>query len=239
MDMKILDSKQAKSEESKRPKPKLLELKPFESSSSSKPSLSLELKNLSDHSASLVEIADQLSDPPFGRFHHCLALSFSIVVFWIIGQYRLSTLEQKARIRPFDDLPNGFDDTQIFISSFFQLPFKLKLSRSNRDVSNSAAQDSIMNAHNKTQFTYAKIKCALKDSSCDSPISKNLMHTILASNASSSSTKVFKFPHKRNDSIFTHNGFPVFSNQLLLQLTQDQEGLFKACYGAECKGMVI
>ncbi|KAG5595503.1 hypothetical protein H5410_036735 [Solanum commersonii] len=63
-----------------------------------------------------------------------------------------------------------------------------------------------MNAHNKTQFTYAKIKCALKDSSCDSPISKNLMLTIVASNASPSSTKVFKCPHTRNESIFTHNG---------------------------------
>ncbi|KAG5570980.1 hypothetical protein H5410_060746 [Solanum commersonii] len=30
---------------------------------------------------------------------------------------------------------------------------------------------------------------------------------------------------------------PVFSNQHLFQLTQDQEGLFKACNGAECKGV--
>ncbi|WMV24845.1 hypothetical protein MTR67_018230 [Solanum verrucosum] len=42
---------------------------------------------LTDHSASLVEIADQLGDPTFGRFHHRLALSFNIVVFWIIGQH--------------------------------------------------------------------------------------------------------------------------------------------------------
>ncbi|KAG5606026.1 hypothetical protein H5410_027518 [Solanum commersonii] len=47
-----------------------------------------------------------------------------------------------------------------------------------------------MNAHNKAQFTYTNIKCALKDLSCDSPISKNLMLTILSSNTSSSSTKV-------------------------------------------------
>ncbi|KAG5606714.1 hypothetical protein H5410_028206 [Solanum commersonii] len=59
-----------------------------------------------------------------------------------------------------------------------------------KGISNNATQDSIINVHNKTQFTYAKIKCALKDSSCDSLISKNLMLTILASNASSSSTKV-------------------------------------------------
>ncbi|KAG5599137.1 hypothetical protein H5410_030507 [Solanum commersonii] len=72
-----------------------------------------------------------------------------------------------------------------------------------KGVSNSATQDSKMNAHKKTQLTYAKIKCALKDSTCDTPISKNLMLTILASNASLSSTKVFKCPHTRNDSIFT------------------------------------
>ncbi|KAG5580504.1 hypothetical protein H5410_051131 [Solanum commersonii] len=120
-----------------------------------------------------------------------------------------------------------------------------------------------MNAHNKTQFTYAKIKCALKDSSCDSPISKNLMLTILASNESSSSTKVFKCPQIRNDSIFTHNGLqfkvpesnaiitltkmntmhtlpiglPIFSNQLLFQLTQDQKGVFKDCNWVEFKGV--
>ncbi|KAG5631638.1 hypothetical protein H5410_003355 [Solanum commersonii] len=30
-------------------------------------------------------------------------------------------------------------------------------------------------------------------------------------------------------------GLPIFSNQHLLQLTQDQKGLFKACNEAECK----
>ncbi|KAG5576518.1 hypothetical protein H5410_056652, partial [Solanum commersonii] len=102
---------------------------------------------------------------------------------------------------------------------------KLKFSRSNRDVSNSATQDSIMNVHNKTQFTHAKIQYALKDSSCDSTISKNLMLIILASNGSASSTKVFKCPHTRNDSIFTQ----------WFTLTQDQKGHFKGCNGAECK----
>ncbi|KAG5586786.1 hypothetical protein H5410_047220 [Solanum commersonii] len=57
----------------------------------------------------------------------------------------------------------------------------------------------------------ARINCALKDSSCDSPLPNDLKFTILASNVSSSSTK----------------------------LTQDQKGFFKACNGAECKGMVI
>ncbi|KAG5572020.1 hypothetical protein H5410_061786 [Solanum commersonii] len=81
-------SKQAKNEESTRPKSKFLELKPIESSSSSKPSPNLELGN---HSTLLVEITDQLGDPPFGRFHRRLALSFSIVAFWIIGRHSITS----------------------------------------------------------------------------------------------------------------------------------------------------
>ncbi|KAG5590285.1 hypothetical protein H5410_040799 [Solanum commersonii] len=63
-------------------------------------------------------------------------------------------------------------------------------------------QDSVINIHNKTQTTYAKINCALKDSSCDSPITMIRMLTILASNASSSTTIVFKCPHTKNDFVF-------------------------------------
>ncbi|KAG5631026.1 hypothetical protein H5410_002743 [Solanum commersonii] len=87
-----------------------------------------------------------------------------------------------------------------FVSKSKYLKLKFR-----KDVSNSATEDSIMNAHNKTQFTYENIKCALKDSSFDSPLSKNLVFTILASKASSSSIIVFKCPHTKNDSIFTHN----------------------------------
>ena len=61
-----------------------------------------------------------------------------------------------------------------------------------------------MNAHNKTQFTYARINCVLIDSNCDTPSPKILMLTILATCASSSSTKISKCPHTKNDSIFTH-----------------------------------
>ncbi|KAG5576175.1 hypothetical protein H5410_056309, partial [Solanum commersonii] len=215
-------SKQANSEESKSPKPKLLVLKPFESST--------------DHSASLVKIADQLDDPPFDRFHRRLALFFSIIM--------LSTLEQKARIRPFGDLPNVFDDSQcpFFPSNSKYLKLKAlteshlwthqhpqlklllvvkqnKVQPFKKSVLNSARQESIMNAHNKTQFTYAKIKCALKDSSCDSLISKNLMLTLLSSNASSSSTKMFKCPHTRNDSILAHNGLQFKAAELNATLT--------------------
>ncbi|KAG5595620.1 hypothetical protein H5410_036852 [Solanum commersonii] len=61
----------------------------------------------------------------------------------------------------------------------------------------------------KTQFAHKKVKYALKVSSCDTPLSKILNLTILASNASSNSTKVFKCPHTKNDSIFTHNGLMI------------------------------
>ncbi|KAG5572207.1 hypothetical protein H5410_061973 [Solanum commersonii] len=60
-----------------------------------------------------------------------------------------------------------------------------------------------MNAHNKTQFTYARINCVLKDSNCDTPSPKILMLTILATCGSSSLTKVSKCPHVKNDFIFT------------------------------------
>ncbi|KAG5585684.1 hypothetical protein H5410_046118, partial [Solanum commersonii] len=90
--------------------------------------------------------------------------------------------------------------------NFYLSLSKTQVQQFKKDVSNSATQDSIMNAHKKTQLTHAKINCALKDSGYDSPFSKNLKLTILASNASSSSTKVLKFPHTKNDSIFTHIG---------------------------------
>ena len=83
---------------------------------------------------------------------------------------------------------------------------KTQVQQFKKDVSNSATQDSIMNVHNKTQLTHASFNCALKDSSCDTPLPKILKLTILASNASSSSTKVLKCPHKKDDSRFTHNG---------------------------------
>ncbi|KAG5580519.1 hypothetical protein H5410_051146, partial [Solanum commersonii] len=158
------------------------------------------------YSAQLVGITNALGDPPFGLLHHLSALSFSIFAFYIIG---LSTVELSVRFRLFGYSPNALGDPQAFFSSSFQ-PFcsfcqvvsiKLKFGSSKRDVSNSATQDSIMK--HKIQFNHAKIKCALKVSSFVTPLSKNLKLTILLSNASSSSTKVFKCPHAKNDSIFT------------------------------------
>ncbi|KAG5600462.1 hypothetical protein H5410_031832 [Solanum commersonii] len=99
------------------------------------------------------------------------------------------------------------------------LKFCLSLSKTQvqqvkKDVSNSAAQDSIMNAHKKTQLTHARINCALKNSSCDSPLPKILNFTILVSHASSSSTKVLKCPHTKNDSIITHNGSTIYNSEI-------------------------
>ncbi|KAG5571010.1 hypothetical protein H5410_060776 [Solanum commersonii] len=60
-----------------------------------------------------------------------------------------------------------------------------------------------MNAHNKAQFTYARITCVLKDSNFDTPLPQILMLAILATCASSSSTKISKYPRTKNDSMFT------------------------------------
>ncbi|KAG5631955.1 hypothetical protein H5410_003672, partial [Solanum commersonii] len=202
-------SKQAKSEESKRPKPKILELKPFESS---KPSPSLELKILSDHSASLIKITDQLGDPPFASRNCSLIRRLLLFTTDLILSFRAQHTRTKGEDKIFWRLAkwvHRFSNLHFFVLSAAFVSFLLGsvhqtlVQPFKKGVSNSATQNSIMNAHNKTHFNYAKIKCALKDSNCDSPISKNLTLTILDSNVSSSSTKVFKCPYTRNDFIFT------------------------------------
>uniref|UniRef100_M1DZH4 Uncharacterized protein n=1 Tax=Solanum tuberosum TaxID=4113 RepID=M1DZH4_SOLTU len=69
-----------------------------------------------DHSASLVGIANQLGDSPFGVVHRRLAPSFSIVVLWFIGVQHTGT---KGDVRPFGDPRSGLGNPQAFISSFF------------------------------------------------------------------------------------------------------------------------
>ena len=99
--------------------------------------------------------------------------------------------------------PNcGFINT--FNLNFFLSSSKNQVQQFKKDVSNTYTQDTIMNAHNKTQLTHERIKCALKHSICDKSSSKIFKITILSSNASSNSTKVIKCPHIKNDSILTH-----------------------------------
>uniref|UniRef100_M1DC92 Uncharacterized protein n=1 Tax=Solanum tuberosum TaxID=4113 RepID=M1DC92_SOLTU len=62
-------------------------MEPFGSSSFQNP-LKLKAKlSKRNHSVSLVRIADQLGDSPFGVFYRRLAPTFSIIVLWVIGRH--------------------------------------------------------------------------------------------------------------------------------------------------------
>ncbi|KAG5610622.1 hypothetical protein H5410_021903, partial [Solanum commersonii] len=142
----------------------------------------------------LVGIADSLGDPPFVLVHPLSALSFSNFKFYNIGRWSTASRNYSATCR--------------LLLSIADLIFSFKAWHTGtlgKTIAFHATQDSIMNAHKKSQLTCARINCALKHSSCNSALPKNFKLTILASNASSSLTKVIKCPHTKNDSIFTHN----------------------------------
>ncbi|KAG5599519.1 hypothetical protein H5410_030889, partial [Solanum commersonii] len=141
---------------------------------------------------------------------HRLLLFITDWIFFFRARHT-GTLGETMTIRRLAQWIRGSSGFLFFVLS---AAFKTQVQQFEIDVSNSATQDSIMNAHKKTQLTHAKINCALKDSSYDLPLSKNLKLTILASNESSSSTKVIKCPHTKNDSIFTHNGSQFSSSEI-------------------------
>ena len=122
---------------------------------------------------------------------------------------------------------------------------KTQVQKLKKDVSNNSEQGSITIAHNKTQVTHARFKCAFKNSSCDSPLSKILNFTLLASNSSSSSTNVQELLNTKIDSIFKGNGSKILTltkmntcmitplgltlifNQYFFQLTQNHKVSFQ------------
>ncbi|KAG5606731.1 hypothetical protein H5410_028223, partial [Solanum commersonii] len=144
-----------------------------------------------------------------GQDRRCIRRSTLWSVLSPFSIFTLSTLEHWARLRPFTDLPNTLGNPQAFFYVFSAVLFIFV---------NSAVQNGCLKqcytrfnheCTHKTKLTYARINCVLKDSSCDTPLSKNLKLTIFASSASSSSTKEIKCPHTNNDSMFTHNGLII------------------------------
>ncbi|KAG5619624.1 hypothetical protein H5410_004842 [Solanum commersonii] len=139
---------------------------------------------LADSSAKLVKFAERLGDSPFFCLIAVSCFPLASSRPGPLGGIVLlhGTIQRSAKCsfhRLFDPLPSGLCVLEQRAGSVplathqACLPFK-------NGVSNSATQDSIMNAHNKTQFTYARINCVLKDLSCDTPLPKILMLAILA-----------------------------------------------------------
>ncbi|KAG5599723.1 hypothetical protein H5410_031093, partial [Solanum commersonii] len=174
-------------------------------------------------------LADPLGEPPFDLFHILFSLSFSILEFYIFGRsitasryysaMRLARWKFRRWNLPFSESPTllvitrlAFPQLMTLFCSFLHVsvldlfPNSLKLKFNN---SKRISQTVLLKAqHECTQqdsITHAIINCALKDSSCDYPLAKMLKFTILSLNASSSSTKVLKFLHNKNDSLFTQS----------------------------------
>ncbi|KAG5606589.1 hypothetical protein H5410_028081, partial [Solanum commersonii] len=162
------------------------------------PNPNLEDKTLSIFNGSFSIISrnrDQLGNSPFGVVHRRLALAFIIVVLWRSAHWNKRQSKTLWRLAKWTRRSSGL---HFFILFSLFVPFcnQTQVLSFKKGVSNSATQDAIMNAHNNTQFTYAKTL-----------LPKILKLAILASNASSSSTKAFEFPHTNDDSIFTRKPY--------------------------------
>ncbi|KAG5615022.1 hypothetical protein H5410_014846, partial [Solanum commersonii] len=152
---------------------------------------------------------------------NCPAICRLLLFITELTPLRLSTLEQKAISRLVGDSPIRLGDLQDFISSFFSAALflfanKTQVQQFKNDVSNSTTQDSIMNVHNKTQLTYARINYILKDSTCDIPLSKILKLTILASNEILESNATLILIKKNTMHAFTHRFARIFHSTTIL-----------------------
>ncbi|KAG5615040.1 hypothetical protein H5410_014864 [Solanum commersonii] len=141
---------------------------------------------------------------------------------------RLNTLELWARLSPFNDLPNALGDPHAFFSSSFQ-PFCSFLPRCLEQYYTRLNHE----LTHKTQFSHAKIKCALKDSSCDTPLSKNLRLTILVSNFRNQTQR--SHSQRRTERMLSPIGLPVFLNRQLFQLTQDKKSTASRNFSTTCQ----
>ncbi|KAG5590163.1 hypothetical protein H5410_040677, partial [Solanum commersonii] len=129
-----------------------------------------------DHSTQLIRIVDALGDPPFWLLHRLLVFDFSIFAFWFIGRYSttLRNCSMMHRLLPFiTNLIISFSAQQTgtlgecpcFASNskylknkdlhhtpnlnFWLSSSKTQVRQFKKNVSNSATQDSIMNAHTR------------------------------------------------------------------------------------------
>ncbi|KAG5631655.1 hypothetical protein H5410_003372 [Solanum commersonii] len=147
---------------------------------------------VADHSVQLVEIADKLGDSPFGRFHCLLALAFNFFALRVVGRYSTTSRNYSPTRRV------------LHFITILIFPFRAQYTgtkgdlQADRRLTNWAQRSSGLHffvlfsrliPSCQTQFTHVRINCVPKDSSCDTPLPKILKLAILASNASSSSTK--------------------------------------------------
>ena len=125
---------------------------------------------------------------------------------------------------------------------------KTQVQQFKKDVSNSATKDSNMNAqvvtHHYKKFSNSQyllqmqVQAQQRYSNALTTKMIPYSHTMVQHFKALKSYTTLTLT-KMNTCMTSPIGLPLFSNQHSLQLTQDYKGLFKACNGAECQGMVI